>query len=126
MTIFTMVAFWNDWFTALIYMNDKSKYPLQLVLRQILIQSQASANGACGIVDNPPAATIDTTGAGDIFGGSALSRLLMLNKPLNTLTDEELRNAATFACWAASLSTERAGGISSVPSLDMILSRING
>lgn len=44
-----MVAFWNDWFTALIYMNDKSKYPLQLVLRQILIQSQASANGACGI-----------------------------------------------------------------------------
>lgn len=49
MTIFAMVAFWNDWFTALIYMNDKSKYPLQLALRQILIQSQASANALSGM-----------------------------------------------------------------------------
>ena len=43
MVIFTMVAYWNDWFTALIYMSEKSKYPLQLALRQILIQSQATA-----------------------------------------------------------------------------------
>lgn len=43
MVIFTMVAYWNDWFTALIYMSEKSKYPLQLALRQILIQSQAMA-----------------------------------------------------------------------------------
>lgn len=40
MVIFTMVAYWNDWFTSLIYMSDKAKYPLQLALRQILIQSQ--------------------------------------------------------------------------------------
>ena len=43
MVIFTMVAYWNDWFTALIYMSEKSKYPLQLALRQVLIQSQATA-----------------------------------------------------------------------------------
>jgi putative aldouronate transport system permease protein len=49
MTIFAMVAYWNDWFTALIYMNDKSKYPLQLVLREILIQSQASAQSMSGM-----------------------------------------------------------------------------
>jgi len=49
MTIFAMVAYWNDWFTALIYMNDKSKYPLQLVLREILIQSQASAQTMSGM-----------------------------------------------------------------------------
>lgn len=49
MVIFAMVAFWNDWFTALIYMNDKEKYPLQLALRQILIQSQASANAMSGM-----------------------------------------------------------------------------
>lgn len=49
MVIFAMVAFWNDWFTALIYMGDKSKYPLQLALRQILIQSQASANAMSGM-----------------------------------------------------------------------------
>lgn len=44
MVIFTMVAYWNDWFTALIYMQEKNRYPLQLVLRQILIQSQAMAS----------------------------------------------------------------------------------
>ena len=44
MVIFTMVAYWNDWVTALIYMQEKSRYPLQLVLRQILIQSQAMAS----------------------------------------------------------------------------------
>lgn len=49
MVIFSMVAFWNDWFTALIYMSDKDKYPLQLALRQILIQSQASANAMSGM-----------------------------------------------------------------------------
>lgn len=49
MVVFAMVAFWNDWFTALIYMNDKDKYPLQLALRQILIQSQASANAMTGM-----------------------------------------------------------------------------
>lgn len=49
MVIFAMVAFWNDWFTALIYMGDKDKYPLQLALRQLLIQSQATANAMSGM-----------------------------------------------------------------------------
>ncbi len=31
------VAHWNSWFNAMIYLEDKMKEPLQLVLRQILI-----------------------------------------------------------------------------------------
>ncbi len=49
MVVFAMVAFWNDWFTALIYMSDKDKYPLQLALRQILVQSQALASALSGM-----------------------------------------------------------------------------
>ncbi len=49
MVVFAMVAFWNDWFTALIYMNSKDKYPLQLALRQVLIQSEATANALSGM-----------------------------------------------------------------------------
>ena len=49
MVVFAMVAFWNDWFTALIYMSDKGKYPLQLALRQILVQSQALASALSGM-----------------------------------------------------------------------------
>ena len=36
------VGHWNSWFSASIYLKDPSKYPLQLYLRQILIQSQMS------------------------------------------------------------------------------------
>lgn len=39
------VAYWNSFFDALIYLNDETKYPLQLVLRNILIQSDVSGSG---------------------------------------------------------------------------------
>jgi sugar/nucleoside kinase (ribokinase family) len=57
----------------------------------------------------------DTTGAGDIFGGSAVWKLLQLGKTPESLTEDELRDVVTFACTSAGLSTTRAGGISSVP-----------
>lgn len=40
-----VVAYWNSFFDALIYLNDDAKYPLQLVLRNILIQSDVSGSG---------------------------------------------------------------------------------
>lgn len=39
------VAHWNSWFSAMIYLEDKSKQPLQLVLRQILILSDLTDAG---------------------------------------------------------------------------------
>lgn len=39
MTLFYSVAHWNSFFSALIYLTDRGKYPLQLILREILIQS---------------------------------------------------------------------------------------
>lgn len=57
---------------------------------------------------------VDTTGAGDIFGGSAMSRFLKLNKAPADLTKDELTAITTFACCAASLSTQKHGGITSV------------
>lgn len=56
----------------------------------------------------------DTTGAGDIFGGSAVCQLLRMGGAPGDLSVEQLHRAATFACTAASLSTEHLGGISSV------------
>ncbi len=58
---------------------------------------------------------IDTTGAGDIFGGSAMSRFLQCQKAPSELTEEELTRIVRFACTAASLSTQKHGGITSVP-----------
>ena len=48
MVVFSMVAYWNDWFTALIYLTAE-KAPLPLVLRNVLIRSSASASQAATI-----------------------------------------------------------------------------
>ena len=76
-----------------------------------------------GMVASPKGIkAIDTTGAGDIFGGSAVWQLLQLNKAPETLTGEELNKLVKFACTSASLSTTRSGGISSVPEMETVLS----
>ena len=68
---------------------------------------------------------VDTTGAGDIFGGSAVWKLLQLGKAPETLSDAELRDVVTFACTSAGLSTTKPGGISSVPEYQTIIDRID-
>ena len=66
----------------------------------------------------------DTTGAGDIFGGSALWKLLQLDKSPDTLSAEELFDVVRFACTAAGLSTTCPGGISSVPEYGTVLEKM--
>ncbi|WP_298729671.1 carbohydrate kinase [uncultured Subdoligranulum sp.] len=74
----------------------------------------ANQNG-CGEVPSPTGLhVIDTTGAGDIFGGSAMSQFLRLGKAPETLTVDEMAAVTRFACCAASLSTQTHGGINSV------------
>jgi putative aldouronate transport system permease protein len=50
--LFAIVGMWNNWFSALIYLTDQTKYPVQLVLRQYLyvldvanIQQRAGMGG---------------------------------------------------------------------------------
>ena len=69
---------------------------------------------------------VDTTGAGDIFGGAAVCRLLELGKAPEALEREELAAAARFACAAAGLSTQRRGGIPSVPGRDEVEALLAG
>lgn len=84
-----------------------------------------SGNGSvCRIPALTGVDPVDTTGAGDIFGGAALSRLLGLDKPLEQVTAVELEAATRFATAAAGLSTQRYGGMTSVPSLTQVLGRL--
>lgn len=52
MTVFYAVGLWNNWFDALIYLTKSDMAPLQLVLRNILIKSQASSNMMTGMDAN--------------------------------------------------------------------------
>ncbi|MWV42749.1 ABC transporter permease subunit [Paenibacillus sp. HJL G12] len=51
MTLFYCVDHWNSYFSALIYLTDRAKFPLQLFLREILIQNQMDkmAGGATSL-----------------------------------------------------------------------------
>lgn len=40
--LYSAVGHWNSWFNAMIYIQDTTKFPLQLVLRSILIQNDTS------------------------------------------------------------------------------------
>ncbi len=84
----------------------------------------ANANGSVTVASPGGIHVVDTTGAGDIFGGSAMSRLLKCGKAPAGLTVEEIRQIVRFACTAASLSTQRHGGISSVPDADAVERRM--
>ena len=42
LTLFFGVAHWNEYFNALMYVQDRVKFPLQVILREILLQNQFS------------------------------------------------------------------------------------
>ena len=40
MVLYYALGYWNMYFSALIYLSDEEKYPLQLILRSILLENQ--------------------------------------------------------------------------------------
>lgn len=58
MTLFYAVGHWNSWFAASIYLKDRNLYPLQLVLRSILLSGSLQDMGDTGITTSPNAREI--------------------------------------------------------------------
>ena len=48
MVLYYAVAQWNGWFDAMIYLQDRKKFPLQLFMREILLININNANNAAG------------------------------------------------------------------------------
>jgi len=64
---------------------------------------------------------IDTTGAGDAFMGALLYKLISYRDVLYNITEKQAYDILNFANTAASISVTRKGAISSLPSLDEIM-----
>ncbi|WP_078544671.1 carbohydrate ABC transporter permease [Litchfieldia alkalitelluris] len=47
--LFYAVAYWNTFFNAILFINDFDKVPLQVVLRNMLIDSDTSTSGAAAV-----------------------------------------------------------------------------
>ena len=46
MALYYAIGQWNSYFNAMIFLQDESKYPLQLVLKEILIASESTVGGS--------------------------------------------------------------------------------
>ncbi|WP_042166841.1 carbohydrate ABC transporter permease [Paenibacillus gorillae] len=44
--LFYAVGYWNTYFNAVLYINDSTKWPLQILLQNILIESSTSSQGS--------------------------------------------------------------------------------
>lgn len=68
MILFYSVGHWNSYFSALIYLTDRDQYPLQLFLREILIQGQMQEMLGVG----------DDTNANVVLEGEAIKYALVI------------------------------------------------
>lgn len=56
MVLFYSVSHWNSYFPAMLYLNSKSKYPVQVIMRDIIIGSDMSEAG-----DTSPLSMVSST-----------------------------------------------------------------
>lgn len=52
--LFYAVAHWNSYFNAILYINDSTKWPVQVLLRLVVIQGQADTYGGGSFDTLPP------------------------------------------------------------------------
>lgn len=50
--MFYAVAHWNGYFNAMLYLNTPTKYPLQIILRQVVLESQIVENSSSAADSN--------------------------------------------------------------------------
>ncbi|MFD1909487.1 ABC transporter permease subunit [Paenibacillus rhizoplanae] len=48
-TLFFMVQFWNEFFSAVIYLNDTSRWPIQPLLRQMVAISASNISAEAAV-----------------------------------------------------------------------------
>lgn len=76
---------------------------------------------ATGFTDAFHVKTVDTTGAGDIFFGAAMSRILQSGVSPEQINGEQMQQAVRFGAAAAALSTKKPGGLPSIASENEVL-----
>jgi putative aldouronate transport system permease protein len=52
--LFYAVGYWNQFFNALLYLTDSDKWPIQVMLQNMLISASSSDLGASDLFDQPP------------------------------------------------------------------------
>ena len=73
--LYCLVAQWNSYFNAMIFLSDRSKYPLQLFLREILLSAQTYSDPSAVQGDAVAAAQMEIMGEVIKYGVIVVSTL---------------------------------------------------
>ena len=73
--LYNIVAQWNSYFNAMIFLSDRSKYPLQLFLREILLSAQTYSDPSVSGGDAVAAAQMEIMGEVIKYGVIVVSTL---------------------------------------------------
>lgn len=73
--LYCLVAQWNSYFNAMIFLSDRSKYPLQLFLREILLAAQTYSDPSAVQGDAVAAAQMEIMGEVIKYGVIVVSTL---------------------------------------------------
>lgn len=102
----------EDYDEGIAYLQEKYHIPL-ILLTMGKDGSRAYYKGMRVECPGFSVKTIETTGAGDTFGGSSLNYIV--EHDFESLTEEQLREMLTFANAAAAIVTTRKGAIRAMP-----------
>ncbi len=80
-------------------------------------------NGSISVA-GPNVTAVDTTGAGDTFGGTSVACVLSLEKHPSDLTTDEMQAVAQYATAAAGISVQSIGGVPSIPSKQQVIEQL--
>lgn len=51
-SLYLVIGMWNSWFPAAMYLRDRTKYPMQLILREILIVNQNAVSAEAMLAED--------------------------------------------------------------------------
>jgi fructokinase len=112
----------EDYDEGIQYLIDKYNIPL-IFLTMGKDGSRAYYKGKRVEAEGFVVKAIETTGAGDTFCGSSISGVL--DRGLDTLTEEDLKEILTFANAAAAIVTTKKGAIRAMPNPEEVTALMN-
>lgn len=80
--LFRGVGQWNNFFQPLLFLTDRAKYPLQLVLRNILLANQAFGEAGMSEMIEDPAAMAELTRRGRLAETMKYSLIVVSSAPV--------------------------------------------
>ena len=51
-SMYTIVGQWNSYFSAMVYLDDREKFPVQLILRELLLSADGGGSNNWGVADS--------------------------------------------------------------------------